>query len=104
MDDFIRQSLLFDFYGDLLTEHQKDVYGAYAQENLSFSEIASDFGVSRQGVYDLIKRCTNILEEYEDRLQLIKRFMDIKVKVEEISNAENLEQAKSISQEIMELL
>ena len=104
MEDFVRQSLLYDFYGDLLTEHQKDIYGSFIQENLSLSEIAEDEGISRQGVYDMTKRCRNILEEYENKLHLVQRFLDIKEKVAEIGKASSLEEARSISQEIMELL
>lgn len=104
MEDFVRQSLLFDFYGDLLTEHQKLVYGSFLQENLSLSEIAQDSGISRQGAHDMIKRCRNILDEYEEKLHLVDRFIKIREKVSEIGAAESLEQAKDISEEIMELL
>ena len=104
MEDFVRQSLLYDFYGDLLTEHQKLVYGSFIQENLSLSEIAQDSGISRQGVYDMTRRCRNILEEYEAKLHLVDRFISIREKVSEIAACESLEQAKHISEEIMELL
>ena len=104
MEDFVRQSLLFDFYGDLLTEHQKLIYGSFIQEDLSLSEIAQDSGISRQGVHDMIRRCRNILEEYESKLHLVDRFLKIREKVSEISESESLEEAKSISEEIMELL
>lgn len=104
MEDFVRQSLLFDFYGDLLNEHQKLVYGSFIQENLSLSEIAQDSGISRQGVYDMTRRCRNILEEYESKLHLVERFLRIKEKVMLINNSESLKEAKSISEEIMELL
>ena len=104
MEDFVRQSLLFDFYGDLLTEHQKLVYGSFIQEDLSLSEIAQDSGISRQGVHDMIKRCRNILEEYESKLHLVDRFLKIREKVSAISQSESLEEAKNISEEIMGLL
>ncbi|MBE6016765.1 MAG: DNA-binding protein [Lachnospiraceae bacterium] len=104
MEDFVRQSLLFDFYGDLLTEHQKLVYGSFVQENLSLSEIAQDSHISRQGVHDLIRRCRNSLEEYESKLHLVDRFLKIREKVSAISQSQSLEEAKNISEEIMELL
>lgn len=104
MEDFVRQSLLFDFYGDLLTEHQKLVYGSFVQENLSLSEIAQDSGISRQGVHDMIRRCRNSLEEYESKLHLVERFLKIKEKVMAINSSESLAEAKHISEEIMELL
>ncbi len=104
MEDFVRQSLLFDFYGDLLTEHQKLVYGSFIQEDLSLSEIAQDSGISRQGVHDMIKRCRNILEEYESKLHLVDRFLKIRERVSAISQSQSLEEAKNISEEIMGLL
>ena len=104
MEDFVKQSLLYDFYGDLLTEHQKNIYGAFIQENLSLSEIAEDNGISRQGVYDMTKRCRNILEEYEEKLHLVERFLKIREKVEEIGASASLDEAKKISEDILELL
>ena len=65
MDEILKQSLLYDFYGELLTEHQKEIYEQIIVEDLSLSEIAKDAGISRQGVHDLIKRCNKIFEEYE---------------------------------------
>ena len=62
MDRIVEKSLLFDFYGELLTQHQKDVYGEYIQNDLSPTEIASIRGISRQGAHDLIKRCEKILQ------------------------------------------
>ena len=66
MDRIVEKSLLFDFYGELLTQHQKEVYGEYIQNDLSPTEIAVLRGISRQGAYDLIKRCEKILTDYEN--------------------------------------
>ena len=74
MDRIVEKSLLFDFYGELLTQHQKDVYGEYIQNDLSPTEIASIRGISRQGAHDLIKRCEKILTDYENRLHLVEHF------------------------------
>ncbi len=49
MDDILRRSLLFDFYGELLTDHQKNMYEAFYGDDLSLGEIAEEFGISRQG-------------------------------------------------------
>ena len=65
MNKFLEQALLYDFYGELLTEHQKDVYEQVVLEDYSLSEIAQMKGISRQGVHDLVKRCQKILEGYE---------------------------------------
>ena len=84
MNEILEQALLFDFYGELLTERQKEIYGQFIQEDLSLSEIASDAGISRQGVHDLIKRCNQTLKGYEDKLHLVEKFMTIRDKVQRI--------------------
>ena len=78
MDKIIERNLLFDFYGDLLTERQKSIYQDAVYGDLSLSELADDYGISRQGVHDLIKRCDKTLEDYEKKLKLIERFEKIK--------------------------
>ena len=72
MEKLVRQGMLFDLYGDLLTEHQRDVYGSLVNEDLSLSEIAEDQGTSRQAVQDLIKRTDRKLEEFESKLHLLE--------------------------------
>ena len=84
MEDFVERSLLFDFYGELLTEHQRKIYSAIVFEDYSVSEIAREEGISRQGVHDLRKRCDRILEEYEDRLHLVERFVRIREQIKKI--------------------
>ena len=86
MEDIVRRTLLYDFYGELLTDHQKDVYADAVLNDLSYSEIASEYGISRQGVYDLVKRCDAILEGYEAKLLLIDRFESVKEKQKDILN------------------
>ena len=104
MDSFVEQSLLYDFYGDLLTEHQKEIYESYVSENLSLAEIAQEAGISRQGVHDTIKRCNQLLNEYEEKLQLVKKFLEIKALVKKIETCEKLEDAKKTANEILEKL
>ena len=84
MEKIIEHGILYDFYGPLLTEHQQEVYEMAVYENLSLSEIADEKGISRQGVHDLIKRCGKTLEEYEEKLHLVKRFSDNRKKLLEI--------------------
>ena len=74
LEKIYKQTMLFDFYGELLTEHQKQVYEDAVYNDLSLSEIAETYGISRQGVHDLIKRCDKLLQSYEDKLHLIERF------------------------------
>lgn len=57
MNEILKQALLYDFYGELLNEHQKEIYEQFVLEDLSLSEIAQGAGISRQGVHDLVKRC-----------------------------------------------
>lgn len=91
MEDKFKQNLLYDFYGELLTEHQRNVYEDAVYEDLSLSEIAEEYNISRQGVHDLIKRCDKLLLEYENKLHLAERFQKAKKYAETISNiaAEN---------------
>ena len=66
MEKIVEQGLLYDFYGELLTEHQKAIYEDVVFNDLSLSEIAKEKGISRQGVHDMIKRCDRILNGYWD--------------------------------------
>lgn len=80
-------SMLFEFYGNLLTEKQKSMLNDFLNNNLSFTEIAESSGTTRQAVNDLIKRTLKVLESYEEKLGLLKKFNIIKSKVENASNA-----------------
>lgn len=69
-----RMALLYDFYGDVLTDRQKEFYDLYYNEDLSLSEIAENYGISRQGVRDVIVRAEAALTELEDKTGIIRRF------------------------------
>ncbi|MBR5765809.1 MAG: DNA-binding protein [Lachnospiraceae bacterium] len=84
MEHIVEQNLLYDFYGELLTEHQRRVYESAVHEDLSLKELSDEYGITRQGVHDLIKRCDKILKGYEDRLHMIERFDKVKKLVGEI--------------------
>lgn len=84
MERLLEQALLFDFYGELLTEHQKQIYEEVVLDDYSLSEVAENRGITRQGVHDLIKRCNKILAEYEDKLHLVEKFMNIQKLVTDI--------------------
>lgn len=75
MERIVEQTLLYDFYGELLTEHQKRIYEEAVFDDMSYTEIAEDEGISRQGVFDLVKRCDNILKGYEEKLHLVEKFV-----------------------------
>ncbi len=78
-------SFLLDFYGDMLTDKQRDVVELYYNEDLSLAEIAAHSGITRQGVRDSIKRAEGQLLCYEERLHLADRFRKIEEKLSEIT-------------------
>ena len=84
MEKILEQTLLYDFYGELLTKHQKEIYEDVVLNDYSFSEVAQERGVSRQGVHDLIRRCNKILEDYERKLRLVEKFVLIKSQIREM--------------------
>ena len=87
MDKILEQTLLYDFYGELLTDHQKQIYEDVVLNDYSFSEVAEEKGISRQGVHDLIKRCNKSLQEYESKLHLVEKFVTIKEQIEEMEKS-----------------
>ncbi len=114
MNKILEQTLLYDFYGELLNPHQKEIYEQFLLEDLSLGEIASEAGISRQGVHDLIKRCDQSLKGYEQKLHLVEKFMSIKDKVNRMNRlldgyepknkTELVEDIRKISDEIIEEL
>ena len=74
MERIFEQNLLYDFYGELLTKHQQNIYEDAVYNDMSLGEIAEEQGISRQGVHDLIKRCDKILQNYESKLHLVEKF------------------------------
>ena len=102
MNEILEQTLLYDFYGELLTPHQKEIYEQFVLDDLSLSEIAEGAGISRQGVHDLVRRCQKALEEYEEKLRLVERFLSIKEKVGKIDRIlEQWEEKKEDPEEIV---
>lgn len=78
----MRQSLLLDFYGELLTEKQRSCYELHVNEDLSLAEIAEQCGISRQGVWDNIRRAESALTEIEEKTGLIARFEETRRELE----------------------
>ena len=85
MEKIFEQNLLYDFYGELLTKHQQNIYEDAVYNDMSLSEIAEEQGISRRGVHDLIRRCDKILSGYEEKLKLISKFQKTREMVEEIN-------------------
>ncbi len=113
MEKIGRQVLLYDFYGELLTDHQKSVYEDVVLNDLSLGEIAEERGISRQGVHDLIKRCDKILASYEEKLHLVERFVQTRedvIKIQELTardagaDSDTVREIHRISERILEEL
>ncbi len=127
MEEKIEQAYLYDFYGELLNEHQRRIYEDFVCNlskrkviehevliDSSLGEIANEEGISRQGVHDMIKRCTKSLEGYEEKLHLIAKFQSAKQKVAQIDalakefhsshNEAIMEEIEQISNQILEEL
>ncbi len=113
MEKIVRQGLLYDFYGELLTKHQCRIYEDVVFNDLSLSEIAQEQGITRQGVHDLVRRCDRILEGYEDKLHLVEKFQQTKELAGQIQNLLSrylneqdsalLQQAKEAAEKIVEI-
>ena len=82
-----RMAMLFDFYGDLLTERQREFYDLYYNEDLSLAEIAENYGISRQGVRDVIVRAEAAMTEVEDKTHIIRRFHQSRAAINAIDAA-----------------
>ena len=84
MEEKLTQAYLFDFYGEMLNEHQRRIYEDFVFNDLSLGEIAGEEGISRQGVFDLIKRVNKSLSDYENKLHLVDKFLSTKSRVHDI--------------------
>lgn len=114
MENIVKQNLLYDFYGELLTNHQRAVYEDVIFNDMSLAEIAEEKGISRQGVHDLIKRCDKILSGYEEKLHLVSRFQKTREMAAEIgtltkrfqetNDMELIQQIEQLSKDIIDLL
>ncbi len=82
-----RMAMLFDFYGDLLTDRQKEFYDLYYNEDLSLAEIAENYGITRQGVRDVIVRAEAAMTEVEDKTHIIRRYFQMRKQLDAIDEA-----------------
>lgn len=104
-------SFLLDFYGEMLTEKQREAIDCYYNKDFSLSEIAYNQGITRQGVHDTIKRAENLLIDMEDKLGLVERFHYINQGLEQIldeikniiSNNDNLVLPNNIYDSIVKI-
>ena len=102
MEKIYTQSLLYDFYGELLTEHQRRVYEEVVFDDLSLGEVAEELGISRQGVHDMVRRTEKALDKYEEKLGLVRKFLSLKDKVNEIRELTEDKKIRKLAEEILE--
>ena len=76
IEKMVEIGLLFEQYKELLTEKQREMVSLYYEEDYSLGEISENLGVSRQGVYDTLKRSEKILREYENKLHLVAKLKE----------------------------
>lgn len=110
-DEIVELSYLYDFYGALLKENHRLIFEDYVLNNLSLGEIAREHQITRQGVYDIVRRCRIRLREYEDKLQLVCKFQQTKQKLQEIesiaragADRELTEQITRLAEEIYDII
>jgi len=81
-EDTLLMTMLFDFFGDMLTEKQREYFDLYHNEDLSLSEIAEKAGISRQGVYDIIARAEKTLVDIEQKTGIVKKWRENRIELE----------------------
>ncbi len=77
IEDKLEATVLYDYYGELLTDHQRDFFEDYMFNDLSLGEIANDNDVSRQAVHDSIRKTVNTLRKYETKLHLVSNTLKV---------------------------
>ena len=82
LKEIVELTRLYDVYGPLLSDHKKEIFESYVLDNYSLSEIADSVGMSRQGVRDIVKRCSRELTGYEEKLSFLKKVERISELVE----------------------
>ncbi len=99
LEDFLRHSILFLYYGELFSKKQREYLELYFEENSSFSEIAKKYKITRQAVYDNIKRGIKQLDEYEEKLKIFEKEKELKNKLLFLKSNFTLENLEKIIEE-----
>lgn len=102
LNRIVSLSYCYDFYGVLLKQQYREIFEDYIGNDMSLGEIAAERKMTRQGVHDIIKRCSRKLEEYEEKLCLVEKFRITKMKLDRIETIASRENSRS-SQEIVSL-
>jgi predicted DNA-binding protein YlxM (UPF0122 family) len=103
-DETLLNTMLFDFFGELLTEKQREYYDLYHNDDLSLSEISERTGISRQGVHDIISRADKSLSEIEQKTGVVSKWLATRAELEAAESiAHNLHELCVGNEEIAEL-
>lgn len=112
-DETVLRTMLFDFYGELLTDKQREYFDLHYNADLSLAEIAESSGISRQGVWDIIRRAEATLRETERKTGLVKRYGDQRQaladmeqklrRLEALTSGEGQELVRQIEKQVAEL-
>ncbi len=89
MEMIFERTLLFDFYGELLTKRQQEIYEDVVMNDMSLSEAAEVYGISRQGVHDTIRRCEKSMQEIEEKLHAVRQYESTRKSVTEMERILN---------------
>ena len=112
MDEAVFRTMLFDFFGELLTDKQREYFDLHYNEDLSLAEIALSEGISRQGVWDIIRRAEKSMRRFEEKTGLVARFArerDVLAAAEEkltrivLARGESAALAEEIRRDLQEL-
>jgi len=112
MEKITEMALLYDFYGQLLTDKQREFIDLYYGNDYSLGEIAEKYGVSRQAVHDTLKRTENMLQNYESKLQLVNKYLTQRAKLAEAAKlleecdgpvSRQVSRVREILQEVLEM-
>ena len=104
LKEIVELTRLYDVYGPLLSDHKKEIFESYVLDNYSLAEIAEQVGLSRQGVRDIVRRCSKELQEAEDKLGFLKKMDRISELVEKSAEETDNPNVRKNLEEISELL
>ena len=104
IEDNLKIAKLIDVYGVLLTNKQMEIMSSYYFDNLTLSEIADNYKISRQAVNDCLAQATKILANYEEKLQLVKKNDNLKVRLNNLKNMSTNEEITNLISDILEML
>lgn len=100
MDTNVKMNWLLDFYGAMLTDRQKNALEMHYSDDLSLSEISQSLNITRQAVHDSLKRGEKTLNNFEDKLGLVKRYFDIGNKIVSLKDKSEILKEKQVYKEI----